>query len=260
MNQPDQEEELAGGGMTRVSRLGSVVYRSRGPGSDRVEELLGLLEQAGFRYAPRFRGLAPDGRQMLDYLAGEVGSYPLSAAVRSDPALRSAARVLRALHDATAEWAANLVGGWLLPDVAPPEVVCHGDFAPYNCVFDGERMVGLIDFDAAHTGPRLRDVAYAVYRFAPLTAPDSAVAAGTLDEQLARTRDFCDAYGLADRTGLIPAVRARLADLVAFLRAEAAAGNAAFATHLAAGHDLSYLADAEYLRQNEAEITAALGR
>ncbi|WP_405867085.1 phosphotransferase [Streptomyces sp. NBC_01515] len=41
----------------------------------------------------------------------------------------------------------------------PVEVICHGDFAPYNCVFTGEGAVGLIDFDAARPGPRAWDLA-----------------------------------------------------------------------------------------------------
>ncbi|MFJ9374801.1 phosphotransferase [Streptomyces sp. NPDC101455] len=35
----------------------------------------------------------------------------------------------------------------------PVEVICHGDFAPDNCVFTGEGAVGIVDFDAARPGP-----------------------------------------------------------------------------------------------------------
>ena len=135
------ERPLPGGGMTRVTRAGDVVLRSRMAASPRVEELLVRLEEAGFVYSPRFLGLDRDGRQRLRFVPGDAGTYPLTAAVRGANALRSAARVLRGLHDATRDMVASMPDGWLLPRVEPAEVICHGDFAPYNCVFDGERVL-----------------------------------------------------------------------------------------------------------------------
>ncbi|MEV5576873.1 aminoglycoside phosphotransferase family protein [Spirillospora sp. NPDC052269] len=242
--------------MTEVTRAGDVVFRSRGPGSAQVERFLAFLEREGFEYAPRFLGISPDDRQMLSYVPGDAGDYPLPENLRGQATLRSAAEVLRRLHDVGSGVAESVTGGWMLPDVHPAEVVCHGDFAPYNCVFDGERVTGVIDFDAAHTGPRLWDIAYAVYRFVPLADPRNPVAFGTLQEQAERTRVFCDEYGLKDRSGLVDTVCARLHALIDFMRAEAAAGHAAFSRHLDEGHDLTYLRDIEYLRRNEDTITS----
>ncbi|MEU4221587.1 phosphotransferase [Actinoplanes sp. NPDC026623] len=141
--------------------------------------------------------------------------------------------------------------------VEPVEVICHGDFAPHNCVLDGGRVVGVFDFDHAHPGTRLWDVAYAAYRWVPLTAPGNADGLGTTGEQAARLRVFCDRYGLdgAGRAGLVDAVVARLHTLVGFMRAQAAAGNAAFAGHLAAGHHIQYLNDAGYVREQRLAFT-----
>jgi len=55
------------------------------------------------------------------------------------------------------------------PSHVPAEVICHGDVAPYNCVFRDGRPVAFIDFDTAHPGVRIWDLAYAAYRF---RAPD----------------------------------------------------------------------------------------
>ena len=146
----------------------------------------------------------------------------------------------------------------MLNAVEPCEVICHGDFAPYNCVFDGSRLVGIIDFDTAHPGPRIRDVAYAIYRFAPLTAPGNAAGFGSLTEQARRTRLFCDEYGEVNRTEVIEAVCRRLLDLVSYMRSQAAQREAAFQTHLDDGHDTIYLRDVHYLRTNAAALTRAL--
>ncbi|MFF0391859.1 phosphotransferase [Kitasatospora sp. NPDC004615] len=253
------DSEILAGGVNQVERIGERVLRPTGPWSPAVHGLLGHLRANGFTAAPRFHGLTADGREILDFLPGEVSDYPATPAAASRTALLTAARVLRAYHDATAGYAAD---GWMLPAREPAEVICHGDYAPHNCVLGGERVVGVIDFDTAHPGPRLWDVAYAVYRWAPTTAPGNADGFGTPDEQAARAREFCDAYGLdaAGRAGLVDAVEARLHALVGHMRAEAAAGSAAFASHLADGHHLMYLSDAAYVvRERERFERALLG-
>ena len=48
--------------------------------------------------------------------------------------------------------------------------MCHGDFAPYNITFVDRCVHGIIDFDTLHPGPRIWDVAYAVYRRSPFVS------------------------------------------------------------------------------------------
>jgi len=62
---------------------------------------------------------------------------------------------------------ATVKAGWRNPPREPAEVVCHNDFAPYNLVFDGRTLVGVIDFDMASPGPRRWDLAYLAYRLVP---------------------------------------------------------------------------------------------
>ncbi len=243
------EHETLAGGINEVVRHGDRVHRPTGPWSPRVHQLLQHLD--GRAGTPRFHGLAPDGSEILDFLPGEVANYPLTPAAWSETALLSAAGLLRDYHDTTEGYARTAPrDGWQLPALEPIEVICHGDFAPYNCVMDGDSVTGMFDFDHARPGPRMWDVAYAVYRWAPLTRPGSADAHGTPAEQAARLALFCDRYGLdqASRGTLLDAVAARLRHMVAFMRAGAAAGSAAFAGHLAAGHHLQYLGDADYVR------------
>ncbi|MDD6792702.1 MAG: phosphotransferase, partial [Thermobifida fusca] len=79
--------------------------------------------------------------------------------------------LLRRYHDATVGFVPPRDAVWQLPERAPREVICHGDVAPYNTVFRTGLPVAFIDFDAAHPGPRLWDLALAAYRFVPLSAP-----------------------------------------------------------------------------------------
>jgi Ser/Thr protein kinase RdoA (MazF antagonist) len=135
-------------------------------------------------------------------------------------------------------------------------VIVHGDYAPYNLVFSGEHVVGIIDVDYARPGPRTHDLAYAIYRFAPLASGDEGW--GTIAERAARVRMFCEAYGLdaCSVAESVAAVVPRLLGHVAYMRAEAAAGNEAFARHLAEGHAELYERDAAYVASHLVDFGA----
>ncbi|MEV4764593.1 aminoglycoside phosphotransferase family protein [Micromonospora chokoriensis] len=249
------QEVLTGGGVNEVVRIGATVRRPTGPWSRRVHDLLRHLAVQGFRGPPRFHEVTGDGYEILDFLPGDVSDYPATPAAASAEALTTAARLLRAYHDATVGYARSAPrDGWQVAATAPVEVICHGDYAPHNCVLDGNRVVGIIDFDHAQPGPRLWDVAYAAYRWVPMTAPGNADGFGDTVGQATRLRTFCDEYGLdsAHRAALVDTVVARLHAVVDFMRTQAAAGNPAYAGHLAAGHHVQYLSDAAYVIEQRA--------
>lgn len=256
---PDQEY-LTGGGVNEVLRTGDTVRRPTGPWTPLVHGLLNHLRERGFTAAPEVHGIDETGREVLGFVQGEVSNYPLSPTAASAEALVSAARLLRAYHDATTDYVRLHPTGWQLSEREPAEVVCHGDFAPYNCVLDGSTVIGMIDFDTAHPGPRLWDVAYAVYRWAPLTAPENEDGFGSVPQQALRARDFCDAYGLTAeaRAGLVDAIADRLTALVEFMRGRASSGDEAFRSHLADGHDLLYLHDIDHIRAQRDIIDSVL--
>lgn len=255
------EEVLTGGGVNEVVRTGDAVRRPTGAWSPRVHDLLRRLD--GFAPVPRFRGVV-DGFELLDFLPGVVGNYPVSDDAASRTALVSAAELLRDYHRATAGFAADLPrDGWSFPVQEPVEVVVHGDFAPHNCVLEGERVVGLIDFDTARPGPRLTDLGVAAYRWVPLSDPSHEGVRWSAAHQAHRLAEFCDAYGAsaADRRGIVDAVLEHLDLLVRHMHEQAAAGSAAFARHIADGHDQLYLADSRYVEEQRARFGAAvLGR
>jgi aminoglycoside phosphotransferase (APT) family kinase protein len=49
------------------------------------------------------------------------------------------------------------------------DVICHSDFASYNMIFRDNLPIGIVDFDLAGPGLRMRDLAYLAYWFAPLS-------------------------------------------------------------------------------------------
>jgi hypothetical protein len=247
----ESEQILTGGNSSLVSLRGNTVRRPAGAWTRQVHWLLRYLRRKGIGAVPEPLGFDEQGREVLSFLPGEVGHYPLSDAMRSVEVLLSAAQLLRRIHDAAAEIAQVRLAGWQAPTRPPVEVICHGDFAPYNCVFEGGKLVGVIDFDHAHPGPRLWDLAYALYRFAPLSAPTNPEGFGSPAEQARRARLFCEAYGLEERSQVVAYVLARVKFMVERLLEGAQQGDARLQANIDAGHLATYQTDAAYIEDQQ---------
>jgi hypothetical protein len=174
--EPLAEIPLSGGQQTPgIVRVGNTVRRFPNDNAPFVHDLLLFLEDHGFPFAPRFLGLDEQGRAILSYLEGET--WPDSGSEVSDALLEQAARAIRCYHDAT-------VGSPLAQD---HEIVAHHELGPHNTIFQGERLVGFIDWDDAAPSTRLRDLANAVYNYVDVSHWSNQTAA----EQARRIRLMC---------------------------------------------------------------------
>jgi len=246
----DEEQVLTGGNMTPVVRVGDTVRRGAGPWTPTIHALLRHLRAAGFAQVPEPLGIDDRGREIISLLPGRVGTYPLPAFVLSDETLATAARTLRAYHDATLDFVAPPGAVWQWPAHEPAEVICHNDFAPYNVLFEDERLTGIIDWDLASPGPRVWDMSYAAYRFVPTTDPGNPdVPYPGVDEQRRRLALFTRAYGdpSIEPLAVAEAVIAKLRELVTFIVESAAAGDPAQQAVLERGDVDIYERDIAYV-------------
>jgi phosphotransferase family enzyme len=244
---PEPEVPLTGGNMTAVVRVGDTVRRTAGPWTPTIHALLRHVRAAGFTLAPEPLGIDEQGREILSH---RPGATPRPEVVHAEATLDAVARMLRAYHDATAGFVLPPGGRWRFPIHEPVEVVCHNDVAPYNLVFEGDTLAGLIDWDLASPGPRVWDLASTAYRFIPLCAPENPdLPFPGADEQARRLARICMAYGdprIGPASVLATAI-VRLRDLNAFMHREAAAGNAAQRAIIERGRGRIYDVDAAYL-------------
>ncbi len=208
-----------------VVRVGDTVRRrSTGPA---VHALLVYLDRVGFPYSPRLLGIDDRGREILTYLPGSSGRDGW-AQVAPDEGLRAFARLLRAYHASVADFTAP-GHDWALRarPVGAGELICHGDFGPWNVVWDAGQPVGLLDFEFAGPAPALTDVAYALEYSVPFRDDAECMrwlAYPSPPDRRARLEAFAEAYGLSETAGLANLVIAGQRDRIEDVRRLAAAG------------------------------------
>jgi Ser/Thr protein kinase RdoA (MazF antagonist) len=179
-----EEIELGGGATTDgVVRVGDTVRRPAGSASQLMRDVLVHLERAGFDAAPRWLGLDEQGRDILSWIEGEtfvergrmhpyIGDPP-DRITFSGAQVAAVMRLLRRYHDTFGS-----------------EVVCHGDFGPWNIVWRAGLPLAVIDFDRAYRGDPGDDVAYALRMFLSY-----GFARAAPRELARRTRAAVQAYG-----------------------------------------------------------------
>ncbi len=242
---------------------GNHVHRLLSSWTENVHRLLHHLRESGFYAAPLPIGFDEKGKEIVTYIPGKNGEFPSDAYLISETALISAAKLLRKFHDISVDFLIKQDidhQQWLLKSRPPFEVICHGDFAPYNVVYDNEQIIGIIDFDCAHPGTRVWDLVYALYRFAPFTNPNNTDGFGTIDEQIARAKLFLDSYDLnmTDRIGFAQLIIERLEALIDFMFTQANMGNQIHKINIENGHHLQYKADINYIRANKLMVDQGL--
>lgn len=213
-----REEPLHGGNQTsELVRIGDKVHRTNQPWSPAIRVLLDHLATTAPGVAPESFGLDDEGRDVISFVEGETGHYPLTEFMRSDESLVQVARLIRRYHDATVDLTDRLDLPWaqVHPDPERHEVICHNDLAPYNIIYQNGSPGVVFDFDHAGPGPRVRDVALAVYRFVPLSSDERCRTFGweTPPDRPARLRQFVEAYGELSVTTLLQLVEERIDDL-----------------------------------------------
>jgi len=218
------EVMLSGGGRTKVARINDNLHRETGTWSDSVHALLKHLEQQEFSGAPRVQGSGYDeqGREVLSYLSGET----IHPQLYSAEAMTALGRLLRQMHQCSAsftpppqaDWQA-----WVCRDIGTPDIIGHGDIAPWNIITQQGLPVAFIDWEFAGPMDRLTEIAYAAWTCAQLYDDDLAEKNALPDakSRMHLVRLMVDAYGLssAQRTILVDrlievAIRSAAAEVI----------------------------------------------
>ena len=174
------------------------VRRPMAPWSVAIHALLGYLERVGFP-APRLLAFEADA-EVLSWIEGESGPAAWPKVV-PEHGLRAWAEFLRRYHDAARRYRPSEESVWSdsIGGCGPGELVCHGDFGPWNGVWQGDAPVGLIDWDHAGPRPPSSDLLYALEYVAPFRDDTDCVrwlGYPSPPDRRRRIEIFCDAYGI----------------------------------------------------------------
>ena len=194
----DAEEEHLSGSVGAV-RVGSTVRKVAGPWTPTIHALLRFLRDAGFDLAPEPLGFDDRGREMLTWLDGTAAMRPWPDALLRDEGVVALAHALRRFHDVVRAFDPGEEACWRVGSRAlePGEVVCHGDFAPWNTVWTAGRLVGVIDWDMAEPGIPTADVTFLAQHLVPLRSDTWARGVGFAapPPRAWRLALLCEAYG-----------------------------------------------------------------
>ncbi|WP_082687547.1 phosphotransferase [Curtobacterium oceanosedimentum] len=249
------KDEMDRGRFSKPERVGDEVHRLPMGDNTAVHELLRVLPERGFVLAPRYLGQSDQGRERLSYISGTTGYPPFSAEIRSERTLVNVARAIRSFHDASAGLLNELPSTWNGYEFARPahfDCIGHYDLAPWNMVFDGEDVVGIIDWDAAGPSSRVWDLAYAAFQFIPFHATSDLVAWGWDEEpdRRARLRLFLDSYGGdISASELVDTAVLRVYGIGSYLDQQARAGNPAFAVQAKEDHAGGFRRAAQFIAE-----------
>jgi Phosphotransferase enzyme family len=237
------ERRLDGGFDGGATVVDGTVRRMAGPWSPSVHRLLAHLQDRGFDGAPRPMGVDDLGRDVVSYLPGEtVGSRrPWPAWTHTDEALVQVAGWLRRFHDAVLDFDPGIEAVWREGGIwRPGLLIGHNDAAPYNAVWNDDRLVGFVDWDMSGPLTRESDLAWVAFSWVPLHARDVVEAEGFthFSDRRGRLELFLREYG-GDLTadGLLEVLRHRLRENIDAMRVTARSGDATYQRMLEHGVD-----------------------
>lgn len=168
-----------------------------------MHDLLAHLADAGVDGIPRVLGVDAEGREVLTFLRGR--SIEVDKEAAPDATLAQAAQWLRRFHDAV-RWYEPGQRVWRQTDAAltPGQLICHNDTGAYNWIIEGDRFVGMIDWDQAGPGQPIDDLAFLCWSGIPLFREVPTA------DAVRRVQLAAQCYGGIDPRELLDAVASRM--------------------------------------------------
>jgi hypothetical protein len=259
-----REERLPGGRLTVVLRAGDTVLRQSKPWSEDVQRLPAHVRSRGFLLAPEPLGFDDQGREVVRYIDGDTSATvsPWPGPLWSDELLIEAGKTVADYHRAVADFVPPEDVHWQYRPRAlvPGEIICHHDFAPYNAVFRGTQLLGMVDWESAGPGTVHEEIAFLAWQLVPLRPPEPEVNDGGHPkiDQVARLRLLLDSYGFEDRTDFIQAIIHRVEISRSGIEERASEGGRAFIELRNEGHTRDMASLIRYLEKNRRKLQTAI--
>jgi Phosphotransferase enzyme family len=188
---------LGSGGL--VVRVGDTVLRPVRDHTATVERFLRHLRAEGFAGAPLPLGQDEHGRQILEFLPGDVAIPPFPDWVADEEVLAGVAALQARMHAAARTFERQPDDVWdaaNLPATPVEAIVCHNDLCVENVVVRDGRVAAFIDFDFAAPADPLLDIAIALRHWLPAKDPLDVDDARSDSDPTRRWRIYCAVHAL----------------------------------------------------------------
>jgi len=196
------EENLDNNKHRPIVRVGDTVHRPTSWWTPAVHELLKYLESVNFGYSPRVLGFDAQDREILTFMDGESGKAGWYN-IHSEKGLQNYARLLRDYHQAIASYKPSADSIWAFAEgglKSGEEIVCHGDFGPWNLTWNNDEPTGIIDWDLVFPAKPEYDVLYALEWSVPFHDDKMALEwhhFAEVPDRKRRVDIFLEAYGMS---------------------------------------------------------------
>lgn len=193
------DQALSGNDKRPIIKIGDKVHRPTEFWQPAVHDLLNFLRSVGFKYSPKVLGIDDQSREVLSYFEGESGKEGWKQ-ITSDEGLIKYAKFLRTYHDAVKDYKPSHSLQWAngAKGLKPGQVICHGDFGPWNIVWSEGEPIGLLDWDLAHPNTPEYDILYALEYSAPFRDDKATLEwhhFKAVPDRKRRVKIFLEAYG-----------------------------------------------------------------
>lgn len=193
-----------------IVKIGNTVHRPTGWWTPSVHKLLNYLESVGFKYSPRVLGFDEKGREILSFIEGDSGKDGWSK-ITSEGGLRKFANLLREYHRSVSGFKPSNDSIWAYKEggLNEGEIICHGDFGPWNVVWQESEPVGIVDWDFVLPANPQYDVFYALEYVAPFRDDETCINIHQFSEipdRKHRIKVFLEAYGLNEIKNIVDSV------------------------------------------------------
>ena len=228
---------LEGGSVNSVDYKDGIVRRKLTKVSPAIHQLLKHLEAKNLSSVPRLLNY-DDDYEYLSYFPGSSITRPWDDAILSDEFITRLGQWLKDYHDAVTGFRLkdNARFDWRVTSPKAEMIICHGDLGPWNCIQQNGEFQAIIDWDLAHYGYAMDDVAELAFEFIPMR-PYIELKSGQIsgDTRLHRLKVFCQAYGQIRPVEILEHIPIYITRMNTDLKKQASLGIEPFVSFVAKG-------------------------
>ena len=164
------EGEASAGSINQVQRIGNTIHRPSYPWTKTINHFLAHLHSKGIKEIGQPLGFHEDGRSIYNYLPGTAALRPWIDILKQEEGLVFLTNFLKRFHLVQSDYEIPSGAIWYVPTehLQKGTIIRHGDFGPWNTIWQEQQLTGVIDWDFAEPGTVLQDLAQLAWYTVPL--------------------------------------------------------------------------------------------